>query len=502
MEESSLNGKKDKHNFLYYLNWKHLSDEVKSYGYVITLPKALLYFAIYIAALGVIAFLYRLKLPAIVITAVICSLFIPVIILHTYQKMYNERRFSDATMYMQQMLDSFRNFKKVSKAISDTLAVYPNGPMKETLERARQTLLTDVSGNPERAAFKIIESDYPCKKLTLMHNFLERAENIGGDFLDGLDILQRDRSYWVERVKDQQALNKTMKKNVLIMIFAGALLILGVESYLERLFPIMDSLLAQITTVVVIICDLFLYVYADKKISIDWLNPEKQTDEQILSDYEYVTTFDKKEALKRSMIQMIAPAFFVLLAVVLKNKYFLIGLLLVPYYFMLPYIKYQAKTRYLKDEIGVQFPSWLLQIGLELQTKTVQTSIRHSIDYAPIVLVPELKKMMQKLDENPTSVEPYLEFMKDFYDPDIQQSMRSLYSISAGSGGNIKERIREIVGINIEHLNKLEKKYSEDRIAAEELTLIIISSLPSAGKAGVDIMAAILLYLANFAGSI
>lgn len=487
---------KDKSNFFYYLNWRNLSDEIKSYGYVLTLPKALLYFGGFVVALGLVAMLFRLRLPFFIFTAIICLMFYPGIILRTYKKMYNERRFSDATMYMQQMMDSFRNFKKISKALNDTIAVFPEGPMRETLERAMDVLLNDTSSNSEKKALHMIEQEYPCKKIQLMHTFLERAENIGGDFLDGLDILQKDRSFWVERVKDYQGLKKNTKKYVVFAIIAGAGLILGVEAYIAPILPIYDTLLSQLTTVALVLSDLFLYVRADKGLTVDWLSDIKN-DAEIKKEYDYVVNFDLQKTIYKAAVQMIIPAILVVLGIVLDLKDLFWGLLLVPYFIGLPHLTYQRTLKDLKKEISVQFPSWLLQIGLELQNKTVQTAIRSSLDYAPVVLQPELQKMVSELEKNPTSAEPYLNFLKDFYDPDIQQSMRSLYSISAGSGGNIKERIREVVNINLDHLNKMEKKISADKVAAVEFALIITSSLPLAGKIGVDAIAATMLYLAD-----
>ena len=412
--------------------------------------------------------------------------------------MYNERRFSDVTMYMQQLMDSFKNFKKVSKALEDTASIFPDGPMANTIQRAKEVLLSDVSGNPERVAFAVIENEYPCEKLSLMHNFLIRAENIGGDFSDGIDILQRDRSHWVEHIKTQQSLRKSTKRNVVISMIMCAAVIVMAERYVDRIFPVTENLISQITTVILIFCDLFLYSRADKKLTVEWIKGEYKNDEQTQKDYDYVVNFNPKKYIKPILLEMLIPIGLVTLAVVFHFSYFLIGLLLVPYYIALPFWNYNSKKRALKREIDVQFSSWLMQIGLELQTKPVQPSIQSSLEYAPVVLKPEIELLLKRLNENPTASQPYIDFMKDFYSPDISQSMRSLYSISAGAGGNIKERIRDIVMISMEHLNKTQKKLSQELAAMDEFFLIVISSVPLAGKIGIDVIVATLQYVGDY----
>ena len=119
------------------------------------------------------------------------------------------------------------------------------------------------------------------------------------------------------------------------------------------------------------------------------------------------------------------------------------------------------------------FPQWLMEIALLLQGDNVQVSIHKTYDNAPMILKPELEIMMEKLEKNPESQKPYLEFLELVELPAIQSAMKMLYSISSGHGGDVSEQIKEIIHRNNLLMDKAEKLENEDRMAGTNLYFLL-----------------------------
>lgn len=81
------------------------------------------------------------------------------------------------------------------------------------------------------------------------------------------------------------------------------------------------------------------------------------------------------------------------------------------------------------------FPQWLLEVSLLLQSENVQVAIMESYEEAPLLLKPELRQLIQDLQQKPTDMEPYLAFLQTYALPEVQSSMKMLYSFVGGHRG-------------------------------------------------------------------
>jgi hypothetical protein len=106
-----------------------------------------------------------------------------------------------------------------------------------------------------------------------------------------------------------------------------------------------------------------------------------------------------------------------------------------------------------------------MDVSLLLQSENVQVALQKSYDDAPLLLKPELKLMLQQLSQKPTDMEPYLSFLEDFALPEVQSSMKMLYSISEGTGGNATSQITDIIRRNQVLMNQAERMKNEDALA-------------------------------------
>lgn len=129
-------------------------------------------------------------------------------------------------------------------------------------------------------------------------------------------------------------------------------------------------------------------------------------------------------------------------------------------------VDYHLAKKKVIEEIQREFPRWLMEMSLLLQSDSVQVSLFKSFEHAPEVLKPELEKMYAKLQKNPTAIEPYLEFMADFEIKGVSSAMKMLYSLSAGTGGNSENQITDILRRNQVMLDDAQKAVDRQSVAS------------------------------------
>lgn len=83
----------------------------------------------------------------------------------------------------------------------------------------------------------------------------------------------------------------------------------------------------------------------------------------------------------------------------------------------------QKKSNLLK----FQFPIWLRQLQILLQTNTVSQSLKLSLTHAPELIQEDLKILIQEIDQDACNITPYLDFLKGYRLSEIERAMKLLY---------------------------------------------------------------------------
>ena len=90
------------------LNPKNLAKEVHVYGYHFSWRTHTLTILCSLLGISAIAVLFKLKPMFFGITILVLGIILPVFILNMYKSMYEQKRFSDAVTYSEQILYSFQ----------------------------------------------------------------------------------------------------------------------------------------------------------------------------------------------------------------------------------------------------------------------------------------------------------------------------------------------------------------------------------------------------------
>ena len=109
--------------------------------------------------------------------------------------------------------------------------------------------------------------------------------------------------------------------------------------------------------------------------------------------------------------------------------------------FKLPYIQLNNFYKAHLHEIDLMLPYYLKGLEILVQHYTVPVALGKSIDDAPDVFKPGLKKMIEKINAGDASVDPYMEFANTYPVRDSMRMMRLLYRLGIGSQERKQDRL-------------------------------------------------------------
>ena len=101
------------------------------------------------------------------------------------------------------------------------------------------------------------------------------------------------------------------------------------------------------------------------------------------------------------------------------------------------------KTYYKKHlhEINLQLPYFLKNLEVLAQHYTIPVSLAKSIETSPDVFKSGLRKMVARINDGDSSVDPYMDFAKEYPVNDSMRMMRLLYRLGLGSQENKHEQL-------------------------------------------------------------
>ena len=151
---------------------------------------------------------------------------------------------------------------------------------------------------------------------------------------------------------------------------------------------------------------------------------------------------------------------------------FILGFLV----FKMPYIKLNNYYKANLEKINQMLPYYLKGLEILIQHYTVPVALRKSVDTAPSVFKPGLKRLCEKIEAGDSSVEPYMDFAREYPVRDSMRMMRLLYRLVLGSQENKQEQLI-MFAKNVSTLkNKArEQKYQErlDRMEKKTMSMLM-----------------------------
>ena len=148
------------------------------------------------------------------------------------------------------------------------------------------------------------------------------------------------------------------------------------------------------------------------------------------------------------------------------------------------------------NNINLLLPYYLKSLEILIQHYTVPVAIAKSIDTAPEIFKPGLRRLVARIEDGDQSVEPYMDFAKEYPVRDSMRMMRLLYRLSLGSQENKQEQLLAF-GRTVSSLqNKSrEQKYKQRLENMESRTMMMLAAT---GGGIMAIMLFAMMMLMNF----
>lgn len=422
---------------------------------------------IYFIAFVIVYFLHVLLKLNWYATGVLMVFAILIIPLH--KKRYNaakknQQKFYEVSLYLDTILYSFVKEEKVESAIRDVSQTLPKGPMKTLVQQAWEYLeMTFDKVEVLEESLAMVEKEYGCKRIHDVHQFMVHVEYYGGEVEKPVSLLLSDKSRWEQRIKANMAHRKKKLVDVILSV-ATSLLICGAILYLPILdMDISGEPLVQICSLIVIGINDLIVLKAQKYLMVDWLNIQlTESDEYYEKKMEEFQNYDEVGEKRRSLILGCVGIFASIVCFIFAEEWVVVFMLLLTLFFFQQHqVGKGIMRKNLVAEIKYAFPNWLLDIVLLLQSENVYVALEKSKAHVPGVLRKELYLLMERLEMEPESSEPYHKFLQDFAIPEVDSAMGILYSLSIGNSTNANKQISELVEKNLELLDITETELLE-----------------------------------------
>ena len=127
--------------------------------------------------------------------------------------------------------------------------------------------------------------------------------------------------------------------------------------------------------------------------------------------------------------------------------------------FKYQYLDLKSYRRRHMHEIDVQLPYYLKNLEILIQHYTVPVAIGKSIETAPPIFKEGLQKLIDSINAGDSSIEPYMQFARDYPVKDSMRMMRLLYRLGLGR----QERKHEQLMTFSKTISNLQQKARETK---------------------------------------
>ena len=374
---------------------------------------------------AVLGILFQFSLYGYVVIGAVGCILVPVWVRIQKRQQQMRCHYDEMTVYMELLLCSFKRVGHLKLALQDCQFVFPmESKMGKVIRKAIYILESgegSEDGRIAESALRQISDNYNCRRITLLHHFLCRADCLGGDVEEALDILLADFEMWKRRLVLYWKTRRWIGCECMVSVVL-ALLLCSVSRMLipaNFLCEMRNSTIYQVTTVVVI-CALAL----------------------VLTVIRILVGQSQMEG------------------------------------------KRERKT---VKEVEHQFPYWLLAVTIYLKQDSLYHALQQSRDEVSGRFQKEVDHLIQAVYEQPTALEPYVEFFHDIPLPELHTGMKLLYAVNANGYQDTKKQIQFLVEQCHVMMDRQEKQYFRMKLAGFRM-LRQVPMMIAGGKAIIDIV--------------
>jgi len=182
--------------------------------------------------------------------------------------------------------------------------------------------------------------------------------------------------------------------------------------------------------------------------------------------------------LRNAMLALAFSLFFLIMD--LSYLTIIFAILIAIVVFKLPYIDLKNYRKRHMHEIDVQLPYYLKSLEILIQHYTVPVAIAKSVETAPSIFKEGLQKLIDSINAGDSSIEPYMQFARDYPVRDSMRMMRLLYRLGLGK----QERKQEQLMTFSKTISNLQQKAREtkyknrlEKMESKTMTMLVCTGI-------------------------
>lgn len=412
----------------------------------------------------------KLELPYIVILIIVTIMLMPFIILAQFRHLHHLDRFEMVVEYLNNLLPVFKQTPKILYAMESVIPML-HGEMKVKVEEAVQYIKTNTTDTGLYVnAFKLIENEFQNTRIRTLHQLMLTVENENSvNYYETIDNVNTDIQAWISRTYEYELDLKRKKTRLIILsmlTLCMSMMFVYIYGSSDMLKGFTDMGGYQILTSIFITGILIVICLFQIKLNGAWLVDDYSHKgmKQTMKSLDYIKKHIKKTPTPiviLSAIMMFGGCGLIYLnQLLLGIGLFVFGLLFLNF----KKLKYKAHKNSVSKAVKIEFPVWLREIALNLQSYTVVNAIENSVENSADVMKPFLNEFLEKVGENPTDIKPYDEFFNEIDYPDAITAMKMLYSLQGLKESEMNKQINSLITRNQELLAKSEKLRNADTL--------------------------------------
>ncbi len=161
--------------------------------------------------------------------------------------------------------------------------------------------------------------------------------------------------------------------------------------------------------------------------------------------------------------------------------------------FKMPYTKLKNYYKANLHHINQMLPYYLKGLEILIQHYTVPVALNKSIETAPEIFKPGLERLCAKIEAGDSSVDPYMDFAKEYPVRDSMRMMRLLYRLGLGSQENKQEQLIMFSRTVSSLQNKAREQRYQERLQKMENKTLQMLLVTGGGILGLLIFAMMML---------
>lgn len=455
---------------------KGFMDTIRNLGFAYTTRQFVIHTVLIVLAVVVIAYFSQIEPLYLIILALAITLLCPFILTAWFHQEHNENRFKMISDYLSNIIPIFMQKAKIRYALGEVLPL-TNGKMRRAVSSAIEYMDNNfMDTDINEKALSIIEKAFPNTRIKMVHDVMTTVE--GGNSVNFQRIVNNtyaDVENWIRRINRFQADLK--KRRTSLLTICG--LSIGVNFIFTFIYTgneyfegFTSNPLYQISTSLFIFSIALVASILLTKLNGDWLIEDNKEESQLSlrNAYDYIQ-FGRPEIKLPNVIfalLMIAVGYFSTL--ILGSWMFMVICIFLAYIVLISNnVKYSGYVRRIRKHFTIEFPVFLRDLSLRMNNLTVINSIKELTESTSYPMQQELLYFLEENRDNPTSITPFANFMKDYDLPDIQSSMQTLYAIQNIGQGSSETQMESLVLRNEEMLDKAEEIKNADSLQGVEL---------------------------------